>query len=138
MDLLLLAGLVALLLLWVVVRNRQSQPRPADKADVRIIRPSQTNSAYHAVSIRPGRRVCQRVKELDGKRLLSSEAPMLPVPGCDVADCECSFVHYKDRRCGKDRRSPFHSGALSATTGKFQVERRERGERRRDEELSLY
>ncbi len=138
MNVLLISGLAALLILWVIAKKREGKEKPAKKAELKMVRPSQTSSEYHAVSIRKGDRICEAVNKLTGQRILSKEAPMLPVEGCDIANCECSYVHYQDRRCGKDRRSPFNSGGLSATTGNFQVERRENRERRKEEDIHLF
>ena len=138
MNLLVIGGLVAVVIALLIVRQKDSARKPARKAEVTMIQPSQTNSEFHAVSIRQGQRVCEAVKKLSGQRFLSKEAPMLPVDGCDITQCDCSYVHYRDRRSGKDRRSPFNSGGLSATTGKFQIERRENRERRREAEIPFF
>lgn len=136
MDPLLIAALGLLIVLWVVVKRREASATSNKKTvEVEQPRASQASSPYHAVTIRPGRRVCEAVKALNGQRILSTEAPMLPLPDCDIVDCGCSYVHFKDRRCGKDRRSPFTSGGLSAATGKFQVERREATERRQEDSI---
>ncbi len=130
------AALVALLIVWLFLRKRNDTPRPAGKpaaarSDRRV---SQESSEFHAVSIRSGRRECDAVKALDGQRILSSEAPRLPLPGCDIVDCECSYVHYKDRRAGRDRRTPFGSGGISPMTGEHEQERRSGDERRHDDD----
>ncbi len=136
MNPLLIAALALLIVLWVVVKKRAANDKKSNKKPAATERRvSEIATPYHAVAIRPGRRICNAVNEIHGKRMLSSEAPLLPLPGCDIADCSCSYVHYKDRRSGKDRRSPFNSGGLSASTGKFQVERRESPERRREEPI---
>ena len=69
---------------------------------------------------------------MDGKRFLSSAAPRLPLPDCDVLECKCKFVHHKDRRDGEDRRSPFHGGIASSTTDEQEKEQRGYGDRRED------
>jgi hypothetical protein len=59
---------------------------------------------YHCVSIVGGPRACAAVKALASQRLLSAEAPRLPVEGCDhPADCACKFMHHDDRRAGPRR-----------------------------------
>jgi hypothetical protein len=87
------------------------------------------------VSIRSGRRKCDAVKALQGQRILSSEAPQLPLPDCDIVDCECRYLHYRDRRVGKDRRSPFGTGSVSPITGAHEQERRSGDERRDDDDV---
>jgi hypothetical protein len=73
-----------------------------------------------------------RANEIAGRRFLASEAPNLPLPGCNATECDCHFIHHNDRRTGKDRRSPFTSGGIAAATGTFSGERR-KGEDRRDD-----
>ena len=130
------AGLVALLIFWFFLRKRDARPASAGKPagngpDRRV---SAQSTEFHAVSIRTGRRECDAVKALKGQRILSKDVPRLPLPGCDIVDCECGYVHYQDRRVGKDRRSPFTSGGISAITGKFEQERRSGDERRHEDD----
>ena len=133
------AALAALLIYWLFLRKRNGESTksgnrpeagPASRADRR---PRQESSEFHAVSIRTGKRSCDAVKKFDGQRILASDAPRLPLPGCDIAHCECKYVHFKDRRTGKDRRSPFGSGGISPITGTHEQERRS-GAERRDED----
>ena len=54
---------------------------------------------YHAVSIRLRESsACDAVRALAGDRFLPSEAPLLPVDGCDAAICKCTYRHHDDRR----------------------------------------
>jgi hypothetical protein len=46
---------------------------------------------------------CPSVKELAGRRLLSTEAPLLPLIDCTCRECTCTYRHYVDRR-GRSRR----------------------------------
>jgi hypothetical protein len=63
-----------------------------------------TRLRYHCVSVVGGPGACPAVKALASKRLLSVEAPRLPIAGCDrPADCACKFKHYDDRRAGPRR-----------------------------------
>lgn len=63
---------------------------------------------YHAVSIEPGLRCCAEARKAEGKRFLSSAAPMLPLKGCTSATCQCRYVHHNDRRSNqRDRRVNF-------------------------------
>ncbi|MDJ0911522.1 MAG: hypothetical protein QNI99_20220 [Woeseiaceae bacterium] len=59
---------------------------------------------YHAVIIRAGREPCQEVVERSGDRLLSADAPLLPLKECDRPEkCSCRYQHYEDRRKGPRR-----------------------------------
>jgi len=59
---------------------------------------------YHCVSIVGGPACCPAVKEMALQRLLSADAPRLPVKTCDRPEaCQCKFRHYDDRRAGPRR-----------------------------------
>jgi hypothetical protein len=59
---------------------------------------------YHAVSIKAGPSCRQTQLQYGGRRFLSAEAPLLPLPTCDVSACKCQYVHHDDRRADSDRR----------------------------------
>ncbi len=129
MKMFLLVVALALALVWLVLRRHRGRTETPDR---RALPSAAPDTSYHAVSIRFEKRACDAAREYEGRRLLAVEAPKLPLPDCDAAECNCRFVHYKDRRSGKDRRSPFGSGGISATPGRFEPERREGKERRED------
>ena len=126
----LLLLVVGLLIAWFFYR--QGLDKPEERKDRRISPVQKDRAKYHAVSIKPGAYACSAANEIAGQRFLATEAPNLPLPGCDAAECDCHFTHHNDRRTGKDRRSPFTSGGLAAATGTFAGERR-KGEDRRDD-----
>ena len=130
MKMFLLVVALALALVWLVLRRHRDQTETV--SDRRALPSASSDTSYHAVSIQFEKWPCRAAKEYEGRRLLASEAPKLPLPDCDAAECNCRFVHYKDRRSGKDRRSPFGSGGVSPTSGRFEQERREGKERRED------
>ena len=132
-KLLIIAGL--LLLAWLLLRRLR---RPAQKeAPEKAARPP-GNTAYHAVSIKLGEQACEAAQAMSGRRFLSTAAPRLPLADCDVAQCGCRFIHHNDRRCGKDRRSPFAAAGFGGGTGTFEQERRERPDRRQDADTDLF
>jgi hypothetical protein len=132
----LLLLVLGLLVAWFFYRKGLDTPK--DRQERRISRVSSRSDAYHAVSIKPGAYACSAANEMAGERFLATEAPEIPLPGCQSSNCECHFVHHNDRRAGKDRRSPFTSGGLAAATGKYAQERREGKERRDDEPDGFY
>jgi len=70
-------------------------------------RPVQTHrvvNPYHAVSIKAGPSCGQTASTYGGRRYLSQEAPLIPLPTCDTRNCRCQYVHHEDRRDGSDRR----------------------------------
>ena len=119
--------LVLLLAIWLFVRSRQVT-ESTDKSPA--TQSSNTNTAYHAVSIKFSSNACDAAKDMEGRRFLSTAAPKLPLAGCKVLDCSCRFVHHKDRRTGKDRRSPFAPSGFGGGTGKFEQEMRKGKDRR--------
>jgi len=133
MQLTLLGGVLVLLFLWLYVRRRNAAKSPPEQPSVK----SPGNTAYHAVSLRFEADACAAAKEMGGRRFLSNAAPRLPLPACNALECRCRFAHHKDRRAGKERRSPFGSGRFSGTTGSFEQERRERRDRRKETETKL-
>ena len=126
----LLLLVVGLLIAWFFYR--QGLDKPEERKDRRTSPALKDRSKFHAVSIKPGAYACRAANETAGQRFLASEAPTLPLPACDAAECDCHFNHHNDRRAGKDRRSPFTSGGVAAATGSFPGERR-KGQDRRDE-----
>ena len=60
---------------------------------------------FHAVTVMPGADACPQACALLGVRVLSADAPRLPIVGCDRPDrCDCRFKHHDDRRAGQRRR----------------------------------
>ncbi len=126
---LLLVLLMLLVIVWMWLRQRQAQ-QPATKhtPDRRI---TSSKTEYHAVSIKFPADACLAAKELHGRRFLAAEAPQLPLPACNAAQCHCVFTHHPDRRSGKDRRSPFAARGMAGSTGRYQAERRQGQDRRK-------
>ncbi len=58
---------------------------------------------WHAVTIIAPASACAAAQACKGKRHLSTEAPLLPLAGCDAASCVCRYRHFDDRR-GPSRR----------------------------------
>ena len=132
-EALLVLALVAAIA-WLVVYIRRGNE------EIRAIKsPSTKNidetSQYHAVSLKYSSSACDAAKAMTGRRFLSGAAPRLPLPECDALECRCGFVHHSDRRAGDERRSPFEPTIYAGGTGKLNVERRERRDRRRSGEV---
>ena len=61
---------------------------------------------FHGVEIVPGPEACDAVKTLASQRLLSEDAPRLPLNTCGNArDCTCKYKHFVDRRTDARRES---------------------------------
>jgi hypothetical protein len=128
LEWLVLAAVLAIV--WLYLRRRAA-PTTEEPAAAR--RRKTEDTRFHAVSIKYGKDACSAARNLTGQRFLASEAPRLPLPGCDAAVCECRFTHHEDRRSGKDRRSPFGAGSIGGGTGRFDQERRTSDRRKSDE-----
>lgn len=50
-------------------------------------------------------RACVAARRKNGETFLTYDAPPLPLPDCDTADCKCAYYAIPGRRSGKDRRS---------------------------------
>lgn len=60
---------------------------------------SNSGSRYRGVQLNfswPG--CCKAIRAVAGVRFLSHEIPTLPLAGCDVAECRCSYELFQDRR----------------------------------------
>ena len=135
MDLTTMIVVVVLLVaIWWLMRKRraaaeeESNPRP---------RAQKKTTQYHAVSIKFKSNACNAAKAMAGRRFLATAAPKLPLPDCDVLECNCRFAHHDDRRSGKDRRSPFAPGGGLTGTGAYEKEQREGKDRRKGVDIEL-
>ena len=90
---------LALLAIWLLIRLRRGsgdrEPAPPPATDT-------TGSQFHAVSLKVGGTACDAARAMTGRRFLSAAAPKLPLPDCDVLECNCRFIHHKDRRAGRE------------------------------------
>jgi hypothetical protein len=66
--------------------------------------PQKARLRYHCVEIIAGPGGCKAAVELKKQRLLSADAPLLPLANCDTpAKCDCRYLHHDDRRAGPRR-----------------------------------
>jgi hypothetical protein len=126
-------AIVILLAALILMRRTQKSigDRPAPKGVSTTPALKSKKTEFHAVSIRLGSNACTVAKEIQGERFLAREAPQFPLTGCDVSDCQCRFVHYRDRRANDDRRNPYR-GSMGGSTGKLKQEQRTGRDRRDD------
>jgi hypothetical protein len=89
---------------------------------------------YHAVAIGKNTAACSAASQLEGKRFLSNEAPVLPVSGCNVWPCRCRYIHYADRRA-EDRRFPF--GVRKSAERHTAASERRRRDRRKSPDFAF-
>ena len=66
--------------------------------------PQKARLRYHCVEIIAGPGGCKAAVELTKQRLLSADAPRLPLATCDTpGQCDCRYRHHDDRRAGPRR-----------------------------------
>ena len=86
---------------------------------------------WHAVSVVGGPTACPAAYELRGKRVLSNDAPRLPLQNCAwPSKCACTYRHYSDRRATKRR-----AADRGLSTGLVRRERRQLLRGRRADDL---
>jgi hypothetical protein len=56
------------------------------------------SNPWHAVSIVSSTPACLKARSLARVRFLSSQAPPLPLKGCEMSQCSCHYRHHEDRR----------------------------------------
>ena len=91
---------------------------------------SQPRNRWHAVAIVPGATHCKAAEAAKGRRFLSTEAPILPLRGCDAAACKCKYRHYEDRRDAPRRSEEAQGAGMRSRTGADR--RNSRGRRETD------
>lgn len=76
--------------------------KPKEKAPPE---PLVNRKPYAAVRVKPHQHACNAAFDISHRTFLVSEAPILPLPDCNKAEsCRCGYVHYDDRRHGRERR----------------------------------
>jgi hypothetical protein len=130
----LLAGVVAVLgiVLWLVIRPRgEPAGRFATPGRSRDAKTSWTGHSWGKTLFVPHpEAACPRARELMGRSFPAGTAPNLPLPGCNAAQCHCSYLPARERRSGGER----HSGQDRRGQIRFgpgDVERRSGKDRRR-------
>jgi hypothetical protein len=88
---------------------------------------------YHCVEIVGGPEACAAVKLLAKQRILSGDAPLLPLDDCDRVDhCECIYLHFHDRRQGPRRSQVVRKEIVGTPAYKGRERRIGRGRRETD------
>ena len=87
---------------------------------------------FPAVTIVPAGNACAAAKALDGRMMLATEAPRLPLTDCAAPlQCQCRFAKHADRRDADDeRRMMYASHRADLYAGPEQ--RESRGRRDKD------
>lgn len=102
---------------WIVMRRHNlvagSAPHgssaSAARHNARILRRA---DSHQGVTIRPCLEACAVVAAQRGQRYLASEAPELPLAGCDTRKCGCRYRYHADRRSNEDRRYAYSQASI--------------------------
>ena len=82
---------------WYSQRAEKKEPtRSAKRVPPKA--PKKPVNDFASVELRCGRTACKTALDLVGQPILAVEAPVLPLPDCDVAACQCSYRKIDDRR----------------------------------------
>ncbi|MCB1856198.1 MAG: hypothetical protein H6988_04965 [Pseudomonadales bacterium] len=138
MKFLLLLVVVAAVAAFLVTRSKKSKPRATLNRARGSASGRRTPRAkpYSATSIACDDTACDAARALGDRQFLDTDrdTPMLPLPGCDAARCNCRYVHREDRReVGEDRRHPAGLQAELYETGVNKNRRRQKRGRRRND-----
>ena len=98
---------------WKSDRPARTSVKAATRREGAASAPS---TRYHAVSVQCGPACAATSILLEGKRFLSSAAPVLPQPTCSRTNCQCRYLHHDDRRSGSDRREDDVWGGVLTST----------------------
>jgi hypothetical protein len=106
--------MIVAILLILAVRKNFSSPGTLGFNGGNVVRKSKKNSPvarnpYRAASIVFDVNACDALKAVGSRRFLDTERnlPVVPLPGCSVAKCNCKYAHYEDRRTSdEDQRLP--------------------------------
>jgi hypothetical protein len=84
-------------------------------------------ASWRGIRVVAGPGACDAARRAEGKRVLTKEAPRLPLRDCDRQDtCQCTYRHLTDRRGDLRRTADSGFGIPKAVP----TEKRRPGERR--------
>lgn len=79
---------------------------------------------FHCVEVIAGAHACAAAKALKHAKLLSADAPKLPLATCDKpVDCDCTYEHFDDRRQGSRRSDEHVVNAIAYTVAERRIGR---------------
>ena len=83
---------------------------------------------FHCVEVVAGTHACAAAKALKHVRLLSADAPKLPLAACEhPLDCDCTYEHFSDRRQGSRRSDEHVANAIAYTVSERRLGHGRRG-----------
>lgn len=89
--------------------------REKTNSDEKPAATSKQQPSYRGVEVIPHpSKHCAAVEQIAGYRILAEEAPQLPLPDCDEAECQCRYAQYRDRRTDLRRDADVGIGTVAA------------------------
>jgi hypothetical protein len=101
LDLIAIAIILLALCFWLVVKISEARLKKTlqKESDESLF-----TSQFSCVLFSAGDKACKSALAYQTKPILLSNAPSLPLQGCNAVNCACSLLKYDDRRTGNDRR----------------------------------
>ncbi|MCB1968427.1 MAG: hypothetical protein KDI64_20905 [Candidatus Accumulibacter sp.] len=103
-------GLAVGVVFWWMASRRSVAPAEPESSRKRSLHP------YRCVAIKRCAKSCAAAADIEGRRFLTDEAPLLPLANCDTGACRCSYTRFDDRR-DDERRHPHALGRGFADAG---------------------
>jgi hypothetical protein len=101
LDLIALAVILLALCFWLVSIRSEARLK---KIIVKYTDESLYKPQFKCVLFSASNNACKTALAFQTKPILISNAPSLPLQGCQAEKCECSLLQQDDRRTGNDRR----------------------------------
>lgn len=101
LDLVFLALLLFAICFWLVSKLSDAKLKKTlqKESDLSLFAPQ-----FQCVVFNAGENACKTATAYQTKPILLSNAPELPLKGCNVESCTCGLLQHDDRRTGADRR----------------------------------
>lgn len=126
-TLLILAAVLAAAYVWYAKRKAATRTGVKHKKTAKTSATKFTPARqYKCVVIKAGLIACKQAEAMRDQRLLRDEAPVLPLAGCHIGECECKFLRYDDRRTDERRNDLYISRSIFGG----ELDKREKTERR--------
>lgn len=101
LDLMFLAFVLFVICFWLVSKLSDAKLKKTlqKESDLSLFAPQ-----FQCVVFVAGENACKSATAYETKPILLSNAPVLPLKGCNAANCTCRLLQHDDRRTGADRR----------------------------------
>ena len=108
--------------------DRAEASTETPRAPVRILNPAKLPASAGRLFVLRASPGCELTSYLDGRRFARDAAPVLPMPGCRHANCNCRYEAAGERRRGERRETNERREAIRFEPRDDRRARRERRE----------